>query len=155
MDVRAVVATVLSALGIQRLVLPLVAQSYSIVYPVTEVAIVVGASIFFVHSAEYLWKKALTKTSGIHQAPAAAADEPGVPPPAESSNSENSSVAQLREDFLSLKKAFENQQKQVAKSLGKINNGAKDPASPPQQVPSQAPQPVNGKKNLSLGGASS
>ena len=148
MDVKAVVATVLSALGIQRLVLPLVAQSSSIVYPVTEVAIVVGASIFFVQSAEYLWKKAPSKTGSIHQAPAAI-DAPAVRSPAESSNSENSSMAQLREDFLSLKKAFENQQKQVAKSLAKLNGPTQ------QQVPSQVPPPVNGKKNLLLGGASS
>lgn len=147
MDVRAVVATVLSALGIQRMVLPLVTQSSSIVYPVTEVAIVIGASIFFVQSAEYLWKKAPSKTGLIHQGPGAA-DEPAVRPPVESSNSENSSVAQLREDFLNLKKAFENQQKQVAKSLAKLNGAT--PPTQQQQVPSQVLQ-----KNLSLGGASS
>ncbi len=178
--VNAVVATILSALGIQRLVLPLIAQSASILYPTSEVVIVVASSIFFVQASEYLWKHgrkssdnqpgiaspiqwpsptpAITNSLGDIEGDIGAISQSASPPRVTMADLE-----QLRGDFESLKNALENQQQKQVRARMKVNgNGAKQPSSPPQQALS--PPPINngakngnGKKNIVdvlLGGVS-
>ena len=151
MDVRAVVATVVSALGIQRLVLPLVSQSSSVMYPTTEAVIVVGSSIFFVHSAEFLWKrgrKALPgtrnnvqpgETTTASSAPAMAETVDGAYPQRASRPATLADLARLRADF----------QRSLAKRLNasqQPTNGEQQTPSPPQQI-SQPVIGAKGKKN--------
>lgn len=148
MDVRAVVATVVSALGIQRLVLPLLSQSSSVMYPTSEAVIIVGSSIFFVQAAEYLWKrgrKALSgrrnniqpgETTAASSAPAMTEETVDGAYPQRASSSRPATLAdlaRLRADF--------------QRSLAKRLNASQQPANGEQQTtPQQIGQAVSDAK---------